>query len=194
MTIAVDAQRAGFVPTRTYAADMVRRYPVTLNSNQALFMYDAVTLINGVAVPVTAGLDPASPLAGVVVGLADSNEKPLTFSQPTRGPFITSGQSGFADVLIDPNMTFKVRYEGSVGNNVVGKNVQVTAGLGDINAGRSGQGVEVAASASTGLLFKVVNLSPFEQLSSFNAGRGTNKFVEVIPNRHFLKSTGTPDT
>ena len=56
--------------------------------------------------------------------------------------------------------------------------------------GLSGQSVDLVASASTGELFKIINISPFENLTGSYSqgvtGGGTNNGVEVKWNYHFL--------
>lgn len=181
MTIQVSAQRNGFWPTRDFSYDQCRTYPVTLSTNQPLAMYAPVAMANGTVVPATAGQNPDLPGFGVVVGLLDSNKKPLTFNQPTRGPYLTSAASGYAIVLTDPNMTFYTRYEGSAGNDVVGNLVQVTAATSVVvNTGISQAAIEANSSADNSALFRVMALSPLVG----TGGTGTDKYVEVMWNRH----------
>lgn len=190
MTIAVSAQRNGFTPTRLYTNDACRTYPVTLSTNQPLAINAAVAMANGTCVPVTAGQSPALAGLGVVVGLLDSNGKPLTFSQPTRGPYLTSGASGFAIVLVDPNMTYRVRYEGSAGNDIVGNLVQVTADNSVVvQTGISQQAIEANSSADTSALFKIVGLYN----DPVQGSKGSDRYVEVQWNRHINRVGTTID-
>lgn len=185
MTIAVSAVNNGFVPARPYYFDMCRTYQVNLSTNQQLGMNDPVALINGVISPVTAGNNPLRAGFGAVVGLLDANGKPLTFSQPTKGPYLTSGQAGQAIVLSDPNMTFRANYTGSAGNNVVGQLVEVTGMNIPVSAtGFSQAAIVAAASASTTLLFRVESLYPDPTLTQ---SKGISKYMEVAWNRHLNK-------
>ncbi len=190
MTIQVSAQRNGFTPTRNYTNDACRTYPVTLSSDQPLAIGAAVALANGTAVPATAGQNPALAGLGVVVGVLDSNGKPLTFNQPTRGPYLTSGATGSAIVLVDPNMTYRVRYEGSAGNDIVGNLVQVTAANSVVTqTGISQAAVEANASADTTALFKVVGLFN----DPVQGSKGSDRYVEVMWNRHINRVGTTVD-
>ncbi len=186
MTISVTAVPNGFSPARPYHFDQLRTYPVTLNANQQLGIGDAVTLADGIVVPVTAGQNPTSPGFGVVVGVLDTNGKPLTFNQPTRGPYLTSGASGQAIIAEDVNLTFNVRYEGSAGNDVVGSLVEVTAGAPQVTnlTGISTMRVQAATSADTSLLFKVLALGT----DPITGGKGSPKYVEVAWNRHLFRA------
>jgi len=190
MTIQVSAQRTGFTPTRVYSNDACRTYPVTLSTNQPLAIGAAVAMNNGTVVPVTAGQNPASPGLGVVVGVLDSNGKPLTFSQPTRGPYLTSGATGFAIVLHDPNMTYRVRFEGSAGNDVVGNLVQVTADNSvNVSTGISQQAIKANSSADNSALFRVIGKYP----DSLTGQNGTDRYVEVQWNRHMNRLGASGD-
>jgi hypothetical protein len=188
----VSARRNGFTPARDYDAKDVRTYPVATQTNYALGIGDAVHLTDGLVAAVTAGMDPGQSGFGVVIGVLNTDGRPFTFNQPTNGPFIASGATGFAQVLWNPDMSYTVRYEGSAGNGVVGKNVEVTANGVTTKTGRSTMGVQVATSASDGLLFKVIGLSPFEGITGVTAARGNDKYVEVVWNKHILKG-GTAD-
>lgn len=185
MTIAVSAVSNGFYPARPYYFDQCRTYTVNLSNNQQLGIGDPVSLAAGLVVPATAGNNPDLAGFGVVVGVLDSNGKPLTFSQPTKGPYLTSGQAGQALVLSDANMTFRANYTGSAGNNVVGQLVEVTGMNIPVSAtGISQAAVAAAASASTTLLFRVESLYADPTLSQ---SKGVSKYMEVAWNRHLNK-------
>lgn len=182
MTIAVSAVNNGFVPARPYHYDMLRTYQVSLSTNQQLGINDPVALINGLISPVTAGNNPLRAGFGAVVGLLDANGKPLTFSQPTKGPYLTSGQAGQAIVLSDPNMTFRANYTTSAGNDVVGNLVEVTGMNIPVSAtGFSQAAINVSSSASTSLLFRVESLYADPTLAQ---SKGISKYMEVAWNRH----------
>lgn len=181
MTIAVSAVNNGFKPGRPYMYDQCRTFNVSLNVSQQLGIGDPVALANGLVVPATAGNNPDLPGFGVVVGLLQSNGRPLTFSQPTRGPYLTSGMAGQAIVMSDPNMSYLVNYTGSAGNDVVGDLVEVTG----MNIPVSGTGISQAAicaqaSASTTLLFRVQSLAGNPVGNDF----GVSRNMEVVWNRH----------
>lgn len=182
MTIQVSANRNGFTPTRNFGYDQCKTFQVTLSSDQSLGIGAPVAMANGLCVPATAGQNPANAGLGVVVGLLDSNRKPFTFSQPTRGPFLTSGYSGgSAIVLTDPNMTYRVRYEGSAGNDVVGNLVQVSAPqVTTVNTGISTACIEANSSADNSALFRVTNLFN----DPVQGAKGSDRYVEVQWNNH----------
>lgn len=179
--------RNGFVPARSPEPYFVKNVPVTLNANQRLFLGDAVTLSNGNCVPVTAGQNPNLPGYGVVIGLLTTAGRPLT-NQVSQ--FFVSGGGGRALVCTDPNMTYIVRLQTSAAQTLVGENVEVTAGAANTAYGRSGMAVDVATSADSSLLFKVIGLAPTEELAGKEAGwlEGAGVGVEVMWNRHINRA------
>jgi hypothetical protein len=187
MTISASAVSNGFVPARPYYYDQCRTYATQLTGTQALAPGDPVTLANGLISPCTAGQNVNQSGYGVVVGLLNSNGRPLIFNQPNSGPILTAGGgNGQAIVLADPNMTFRVNYTGSAGNDVVGNLVEVTG----VNTPVTAQGISqaavcLAASADTSLLFRVISRFPDP---TYNQSKGTPRYVEVAWNRHLLRT------
>lgn len=179
----------GFTPSREPASDMVvRNVPCLANTNganQTIAKGDAVALVNGVVVPATAGQDPASPGYGVVLAVYTTAGRPLTF-QDTK--ILVSGQAGRVDVCIDPNQTYYVRCDASVGPSNLGKNATLVVSAANTRTGISGHSVTIPASASINDLFKILNIGPFDELSGKGTGGGANNGVEVRWNRHFLKA------
>ncbi len=158
----------GFKPSRSQNGNFnpaTRRYHCDLG---AVFPGDPVTLVSGlnVAVPTT-----VQAVLGIVAQCLDSNQKPLVFSQPTRGPFLPSGTAGFVDVYTDPSNIYWVATAATADGTHVGLWASVTAlGSGTANnrAGRSPRGVQLANAAATaataeGLKFKIIGPSPLQR-------------------------------
>ncbi|NDD53784.1 hypothetical protein EBZ39_07880 [bacterium] len=191
MTIAVQATASGFIPARGFHNNMVRLYPVSNSASEAIGLNDAVYLDNGVVKPAVGFASstdlPSKPLVGVVIGLRNSNNRPLTFNQPTGGPSLGPSTTGFAEVLADPFMTYEVLYSGTIAASNVGENVAVrnTGAAGpDANTGISTMQVQALAGADAVTApFKIVNLAD----TVLTGGAGTNVLVEVIINNHLFK-------
>jgi hypothetical protein len=170
--------RKGFVATRGAGkTDYLRIYPVFVNSNQAYFVNAVVGLnSSGQVINVTAST--VSPVLGVIQALYGDpgNDldppKALTFNQPTRGPYLTSGQTGFALVNTDPDQVYTVQYDATASLGMVGLNINVSAaagGQGNTRTGISGQNVAAATAAiASERQFQIVGLAPNEMVT----GRG----------------------
>ncbi len=88
-------------------------------------------------------------------------------------------------------MTYYVQCVTSVGASNVGQNVMLDISAANSRTGISGMSVDIPASASTGELFKVIGLGPFDQLNGYSQGiqgGGANNGVEVAWNKHFLRA------
>lgn len=163
---------------------MVRNYPAQASTNQAIALGDAVSIVNGVVVPCTAGQDPDQAGFGVVINVYTTANRPFT-QQVVK--LIASGQPGRVDVLYDPNAEFIVRCETSVGPSNINHNV-VLAGL-SANAltGRTNATVTIPASASVNDLFRVVKIADDNDIvgtNGFNNVGGAGQAVVVRWNRH----------
>lgn len=204
--------RQGFRPARHLGGGMVRskRYPVygsgaphgvaighavRFNPNG-----DGVTPVSGDVTPVTPGL-------GAVVACYDSNNRPFTHSQPTRGPAIAptgavTGNTivGYVDVIDDPNVSFIVQADATVLSVHHGQFVSITAANGDYNtaAGTSKMQIKMSTVDTSVRMFQIVGWAPDEQAGlgtvlGAGAGEGqTNANVEVVFAAHARKgSVGT---
>ncbi len=178
--------RRGFVPARRYNEDFVRNMQAAASTNQGIAVGDAVTIINGVVSPASAGQDPTYAGYGVVLRCYSTANRPFT-QQTVK--FIASGGVGRVDVLIDPDMSYIVRCETSVGPSNIGKNVVIDTSAVQPSLGISGQALTIPASASQNDLFKIINLSPYGELSGKDTGGEAGNGVEVKWNRHFLHAS-----
>lgn len=138
----------GFKPSRSSNGNFnpaTRRYQTA----GGLFAGDPVTVVSGVAaIPTT-----AQAVMGVVAGLLDTNQKPLVFNQPTRGPFLPPSTAGFADVYIDKSNIYVVATDTTATNTIINTWVDASA-LSSANtnnrSGRSPYGVQVANALASG--------------------------------------------
>lgn len=84
-----------------------------------------------------------------------------------------------------PNATFIVNLEASGSQaDIIGANVDVTAGAPNSVQLHSTYGIKVAASADIELLFKAVALAPTDELSGKRNGYGADNEIEVRWNNH----------
>lgn len=177
------ASRNGFIPSRQLVIDPVRRMNAAASTSQSIAKGDAVSLVNGVVVPATAGQDPGLAGYGVVLACYTTAGRPFTFLD---SKIIASGGVGTVDVVFDPNQTFYVQCVTSVGPSNIGKNCIIDVSASNSRTGISGMAVSIPASASINDPFKIINIGPFDTLGGMNTGGGTNNGVEVRWNRHFL--------
>lgn len=180
------APRVGFTPSRNPSIGFVGNYPAAASDNQSIAKGDAVALLNGTIVPCTAGQDPSLRGWGVVLAVYTTANRPLT-NQTTK--IIASAGTGRVDVVWDPNQTYYVQCETSVGLSNIGKNVVLAVSAANATTGLSGEFLQIPASASLNDLFKITNIGPFDELSGKGTGGGTNNGVEVVWNYHQLKAT-----
>jgi hypothetical protein len=115
----------GLRPARHLAGGQVRtkRYTVTNSGAVALIAIGSPVRHNpngdGIAI-VSSDVAKDVPILGAVTALYDANGRPMTFSQPTRGPYLppsgsnTSGVYGYADVADDPNTVFIAQIDATV--------------------------------------------------------------------------------
>ncbi len=180
------ASRNGLIPSRQPVPDWVRNMPAAASTNQSIAKGDAVALVNGVVVPATAGQDPGLAGYGVVLACYTTAGRPLTFFD---SKIIASGGVGRVDVVFDPNQTFYVQCETSVGASNIGKNAVLAVSAANARTGISGEFLQIPASASINDLFKILNVGPFDELGGKGTGAGVNNGVEVKWNRHFLHAS-----
>lgn len=191
----------GFVPVRNNAAggDLpTRMYRVTATGNtQGLFIGDPVRFNpNGVGIARVSGNAAANTrVLGVIGQMFDDNGRPLTFTQPNRGPFLPSGTSGWAAVYDNQNISFICQVDGSAAETLVGQYVSLTA---TTNGGNTAAGTSImqlrAASADTSAkMFQVLGIAPTESrgLGTFannSAWGNTDIDLEVRIALHSLTS------
>jgi len=170
--------KKGFVATQGAGrTEYLRTYPVFVNANQAYFINSAVNLnASGQVINVTASS--VSPILGVIQALYGDpgNDvdppRPLTFNQPARGPYLTSGQTGFALVNTDADQVYTVQYDATASVGLVGLNINVSAanaGDGNTRTGITNQNVRASSvSTASERQFQIVGLAANELVT----GRG----------------------
>lgn len=182
--------RNGFTPVRRSDTleQYVRRYPASALTNIPIAIGQAVTIVQGVVVPATAGDAATLPGFGVVVGVFNSSGRPFT-QQTTK--YIASATNGLVDVLYDPNAEYIVRCETSVGPSNINTNVNITtASAPALSLPRIAQSVDITASATNLTLFRIVRLAEQNDLLSFgnNPVGGSGNPVIVRWNSHVYKA------
>lgn len=181
--------RIGFTPARQPVPDLIRNMPAN-GLTKELAKGDACILVSGMVCPASGATNPTQPGYGVILAVYNSAGRPFTF-QNTK--YIASGNVGRADVCIDPNQTYVVQCITSVGPGNIGENVMIDVSAANATTGLSGMSVDFPASASISEYFKIINLSPLENLTGgYSQGvtgtGGANNGVEVKWNYHLLHS------
>lgn len=181
------APRIGFSPSRDIDRGYVHNLPAQASTNQSIAKGDAVAYVNGIIVPATAGQDPGLKGYGVVLAVYTTANRPFTFN---ANKIIVSGGVGRVDVCYDPNQTYYVQCITSAGPSNMGKNVTIDVSASNPTTGISGMSVNIPASASVGDYFKIINISPFDEVTGGGKelGGGTNNGVEVVWNNHFMRA------
>lgn len=180
------ANQRGFVPCRKLGGGpaITKTFPVSAVANEAYFLGDAVIAsTTGKVRPLKAGTPLATRPLGVIVGLLDSNGKPLTHSQPTRGPYLTSGTAGFALVNCDPNQTYVAEFGGNAADAAVFGGCKVSAGAPSTSTGLSGQGLDGTTITTADAQFRVLGLAPEQFVSNPRIGvasSAASALVEVM--------------
>lgn len=160
--------RNGFIPVKSQGAPYATKtFKVVATANNAYYNNDPVKLEGntGLAERVTAS---SATLLGVVIASykdVGGEKRPLTHSQPTNGPFLTSGQAGFVDVITDPRVRYIAAIDTSASAGLIGKFVTVTAGSPNQKSGQSGYGIKAAsatAANTSSRTFQIVSISDFE--------------------------------
>jgi len=160
--------RNGFIPIESQGAPYATKtFKVVATANNAYYNNDPVKLEGntGLAERVTAS---SATLLGVVIASykdVGGQKRPLTHSQPTNGPFLTSGQAGFVEVITDPRVRYLTAIDTSASAGLVGKFVTVTAGVPNQKTGQSGFGIKAAsatAANTSSRTFQIVSVSDFE--------------------------------
>lgn len=177
--------QSGFVPLRKAGGgtSVIKTFEVTAAADDAYFPGDVVTLKATGKVRLLRNGDASTvrPL-GVIVAAeksVDGRPFPLTFSQPTNGPFLTTGQAGFVQVVVDPHATFGVEFGGNFTPAVIGAGAKVTAGTPNTQSGLSGQRLSGTVSTSADAQFQIVGLHP-QELTETRSSVAAPALVEVI--------------
>lgn len=164
-----------------------RVYRVTATGNtHGIFINDPVLFNpNGLGIArLSANAIATTRCLGAVAEVFNDSGRPLTFSQPTNGPFLPASTAGWAAVHDSQMTTFIVQCDASAAETLVGKYVTLTAVS---QAGNTAAGVSLisvkAASADTSVkTFQVIGMSPTEQkgLGSFAvASAWGNTFIDL---------------
>jgi hypothetical protein len=169
--------RKGFALAKSQGAPYaIKTFKVVATANNAYYLNDPVKMegATGLAERVTAS---SATLLGVVIAAyKDSNgqKRPLTHSQPTNGPYLTSGQAGFVEVVTDPRARFIAAIDTSASAGLVGKYIGVTAGAPNQRTGLSGYGLKASTATAVNIFtttagatlygrpFQIVEISDFE--------------------------------
>jgi hypothetical protein len=185
-----DYTQRGFIPCRTLDGGEVvtKTFRVSAGDNIAYFQGDAVTLgASGRLKPIrTTGA--AVYNAGVIIALQkDSGGKPspLTFNQPTRGPYLATAQEGYATVILNPHQTYTVQIDANITEASFGAGAKVSAGAPNTANGLSGHTLTGVTTSASDAHFQIIGLAPVEMLST-RTSAASPVLVEVIASKPIL--------
>ena len=100
---------------------------------------------------------------GVVAEVFDENGRPLTFNQPSRGPFLPASTAGWAAVYDSQQVTFMCQADASAAETLVGQYVSLTAATnGNTAAGTSVMQIRAGSADTSVKTFQVIGLAPTE--------------------------------
>lgn len=160
----------GFVACRKLGGGeaIQKTFAVSASSNEAYFIGDAVTLGTSGKVRTLKAASSTAPLGVITALMGSSGGKPipLRFSEPTNGPFLTSGTAGFAMVNIDQNQTYIAQFGGNFTEAGIGAVCYVSAGAPNTANGLSGQTLASTLSTSADAQFQVIGFAPIEELAT----------------------------
>lgn len=160
----------GFVACRKLGGGeaIQKTFAVSAASNEAYFIGDAVTLGASGRVKPLKNATTTAPLGVITALMGSSGGKPipLRFSQPTNGPFLTSGAAGFAVVNVDSNQTYVAQIDANVTEASFGAAAKVSAGAPNTASGLSGQVLSATLSTSADSQFQIIGFAPIEELST----------------------------
>lgn len=131
---------------------------------------------------------------GVVAYCLGPDRRPLTFNQPTRGPYIETSTDGYVGVYSDPNIIFNVQADATAIRTDVGGFIGITAGAGNTAAGYSTTQVrytDITVSA-TGKFLQIVGLAPDELSEQYQGGTAGTTNIEVRFSRMAFSNRSSP--
>lgn len=163
-----------FVPTRTLGGGAFEVQRFKVSSSAALYIGDPTRVSAGLVKPMGTAVS-ALGLVGVVAALYDENQKPLTFSQPTRGPYKPAATSGYADVYVGTDIVYAVTGKGTTtlasAIALIGTVRGVSAGTPNTAAGKGGYVLTTAAFTTAGEgAFKVLGPAQVDAYETFATG------------------------
>lgn len=181
--------RKGFVPSRHLSggsnAPRTKLYQAIEARAHTLSVGDPVVLSGGAVVRQTNASADSTNFLGVIRAVYDSNKRPLTFSQPTRPPYLNVSVAGWVDVCDDPSMTYIVQCDTSVGPSNIGGVVWVDATAANSATGISQYIVTLSSAAGGNPQWRVIGLAPTDLVTS--AAGSTNNRIEVATIAGLLK-------
>jgi len=168
----------GFQAIRNLAGGQPRArvYRVTATGNQTGIAVGDPVELNGAGLGI-ARLSAASIVTrrclGVISELYNDSGRPLTFSQPTNGPFLPAAVAGWATVYDSQATTFIIQCDASAAETMVGKYVSLTGNAINTAAGTSQMMVKVASADTSVKAFQVIGISPTERLGLGSYGQAS---------------------
>lgn len=165
--------RNGFIAVNSLTGKrpVMRQFKVAVGDNNAYFPGDPVILnTDGSIALVTAAVSGGTALLGVIDSLyrdpGNNFDKPkaLTFNQPGTGPYLATGQTGWALVNVDPDQLYAVQIDVTASIGLIGQACNVSAGAPNTAAGISGYNLKGSTlSTEADDVAQIVDISPFDK-------------------------------
>ena len=128
---------------------------------------------------------------GVVNGILDTNQRPLTHNLPSSGQFLDASTAGYVDVVDDPDATFVASSDATAAQSMIGQFVRMSAAGANSAVGRSGFLVKLAdaTNISVGHRFQIMGIAPSEIADGGIGGNAfaNNQDVEVRISDHMFR-------
>jgi hypothetical protein len=176
------SKRRGFVPSRHLTggtgAPRSKLYEAVETRSTPLAIGDAVTLdAAGAVIALTNATADTARFLGVVRALYNTDKRPLTHNLPNTAAFLPTSVAGFVDVMDDPDMTFIVECDTSVGLSNIGQAVFIVVTAMNTAVGVSRMHVTLTTVAGSPVPFRIIGLSPFDEVTGET---GAANRVEVV--------------
>lgn len=130
---------------------------------------------------------------GVVAAVLDTNGKPLTFSQPTKGPYLDASTGGYVMVYDHPDAVFIANCSASASREMFPKFCPISFGANNSAAGISGWGVDAAnavTSATGDQILQIIDVAeaPGSFPDKVKGGAVHNDVYVRIADHHYRRA------
>ncbi len=177
----------GFVPCRKLDGGPAihKTFRVSAGDSIAYFIGDAVTLgSTGRVSPVRTSAEIPTGVITALQKVVGGKPSPLTFTQPSRGPYLATAEDGFATVCIGLSQTFLATIDKNITEADFGAGARVSAGAPNTAAGLSGHTLQgVVTTSANDAHFQIIGFAPIEMLET-RTSAASPVVVEVVMNRN----------
>jgi len=171
-------------------------YIVDDNNPKPIYVGHAVALTSGRVVEHSSTL--AGPILGIVKACYSATKnRPLTFNQPSTGPYIPASTRGYVEVYIDPQIVYEVVADSGMPNDAQGMLGEITAtGSGRNKTGQSMMEMKTSTFVaqtsvnSQTLPFRVIGIARSEEPGLGTGYESDSRTkIEVVINNHVFRQS-----